>query len=162
MNQSSRNMALRGWVVIGAAFGAAALPIALNALGLAHYDSNRDGSDPFRPANRGLAERICLVVEAMIPACLLLGPAALLRARRAARFEGTGNWGRVLPATCGACGLALFIGQWTRWGPCTGEHYVMAQAWQFAVAWLLLWSGFVFVRFSAGDEDGELAERKRI
>jgi hypothetical protein len=149
MSSRSRSIVIRGWIVIAAAFVALALPIALNALGFANYDSERDGSDPYRPADRGLGERICLVLETMIPACLLIGPAALLRARHAGPFEGEEKGGRVVPLTSGACGLALFVWQWVRCGPYTGEHFAMFQGWQFAVAWLLVWWCFAFVHFGA-------------
>ena len=157
MSNRSHSIAVRGRVVIAAGFLAIALPIALNALSIASYESNRDGSDPSRPADRGLWERVCLVTEAMIPACLLVGPAALWRARRAGLFEGEEKGGRVVPLTCGACGLALFVWQWVRWRPYTGEHFGMFQGWQFAVAWLLVWWSFAFVHFGTQNGAGDFA-----
>src|ERR1041384_5671917 len=96
MSSSSSSIAVRGWVVICAVFAALLVPIALTAMGLTDYDED-SGGDPYRPADRGLADRICLVVETMIPACLIVGPAALFRARHAAIFEDEERGGRGVP-----------------------------------------------------------------
>ncbi len=149
MSRSS-SIARRGWIAFAALFVAVLLPVTLTALGFANYDAERDQSDPYRPADRGLGDRICLVTESMIPACIVVGAAAQFRARNAAAFAGQEErGGRLMPLTCGICGVALFVTQWVRWGPYTGDHFRPFQGWQFTVAWLLMWWCFVFVRFGS-------------
>src|SRR6266704_6443491 len=123
MSRNSYSIAVRGWIAIVAAFVSIALSMALDA---------REGfSEPYRPPDRTLAARISLVSSWMLPVGLLLGPAALVRAKNGAMFEGRKKGGRLLPLCCGICGLALFVTQWVRWGPYTGEDFTMSQGWPF-------------------------------
>lgn len=161
MSNHTYSVSLRGKIVVGAGLAVIALIMGANALGLANYEFSRDGSDPNRPADRGLAERICLVASAMIPACLVIGPAALLRGRRNSPMEVEAG-GRVLPLLCWNAGLALLIVRWVRWGPYTGQHYDFFDGWEFSLAWLLIWWGFAFVRLGKTPGSVPLAQRSPV
>ena len=138
---NSDTIAVRGWLAIVATGAALAFSIALDA---------REGfGDPFRPPDRTLAARISLVASWMLPVGLLIGPAALLRAKNGALFEGRKSGGRILPLIFGALGLALFVTKWVRWGPYTGEDFTMFQGWEFGVALLLVWWSVVFARIGS-------------
>lgn len=161
MSNHPRSVGLRGKIVVGAGFAVIAFIIGANALGLANYEFSRDGSDPNRPADRGLAERVCLVVSAMIPACLVVGPSALLRGRRNSLTEVEGG-GRVLPLLCWNAGVALMIVLWVRWGPYTGQHYEFFEGWEFSLAWLLIWWGFAFVRLERKPGSARIVQRSPV
>jgi len=152
MSNDSRTIAKRGWMAIGAAFAALVLSMMLDAM--------EGFSEPYRPPDRTLLARISLVFSWMLPVGLILGPAALVRASHGALFEDDEKRGRVLPLSCGIGGLGLFVFQWLRWGPYTGEDFAMFQGWQFGVAWFLMWGCFVFVRIgnltrNSGFEDSK-------
>jgi len=134
---------MRGWVVIAFAFLALGFPMVLNAIGLAKYEGWR--SDTERPADRGPWERICLASEAMSPACLLVGGVAQFRAQNRAVFAGERERGRIMPLACGVFGLALFIWEWFRWGPYTGDYFVRFQGGRVTLAWSFMWWCFVFL-----------------
>lgn len=159
MSSRTNRIARRGWVALGFAFAALLLPMLLNALGFAHYESTRGGSDPSRPADLGLAERICLVSEWMVPGGVFAWAAALFRLRYPVLFDRESRGGRILPVVLGVAGLALLIERWIRWGPHTGLHFTAFQGWEFGVGWLLLWWCFVFVRTGASDES-VIADRR--
>mgnify|MGYP001590874873 CR=1 FL=1 len=144
MDSRSRSIERRAWIVVGATFVALLLPIPFNALGFADYRPEQ--TITCRAADRGLGNRICLISEAMIPACFIVFAVAQFRVRCGALFEGEDNGGRIMPAFCGVCGLALFVNQWAHWGPYTGEPFATLLEWPFVVAWLLLWWCFVFVQ----------------
>ena len=108
--------------------------------------------------DRGLRARIYLISGWMMAGSLIVGLAALFRAMNEVLFEDGGNGGRILPLSCGVCGLGLFVVQWMRWGPYTGEDFPMFQGWQFGVAWLLMWGCFVFVRISTDSGDSGRAD----
>jgi hypothetical protein len=153
MSSNTRNIAVRGWIAIAATFAAVAVSMAL--------DRMEGFREPYRPPDRTLAARISLVSSWMLPVGLILGPAALFRARNGAFFEGGGKGGRILPLSCGVCGLALFVTQWVRWGPYTGEDFAMSQGWQFGVAWFLVWWCLLFVRIGAEGGDSGFVDSKR-
>lgn len=145
MNSPSDSIALRGKIALAFAFLAMLLLIVLNEVGVVVYNSCLNDA-PTSPTDRGLWDRICLVTEAMIPACLLVGAFAQCREQYASLLDPQEKGGGIVPYACGVCGLALFIRQWVRWGPYTGKHYVL-ESWRFALPWLLLWWCFVFLRF---------------
>ena len=136
------------------AFLALLLPMVLSALGAARYDSERSADDPYRPADLGRAERVCLVSEWMVPACFLAWGAAQFRVRYPVLFDREKPRGRIVPLVLGFAGLALFAERWIRWGPHTGLHFAALQGWEFGLGWFLLWWCFVFLRTRAGDENG--------
>ena len=153
MNARSRSIEVRGWVAVGFAFAAVLLPMLLNALGFANYESERDGSDPSRPADQGLGERICLVSDWMGFACLLVWAATQLRVRNALIFESERQSGRLVPLTMGVAGLFRLVTGWLHSGPYTGEHYSLLEGWRFGLGWFLIWWCLVFVRTRDGDSD---------
>jgi len=144
MGNRSHTIEVRGRVAVVFCFVAVAFPMVLNSLGVADYDSERLADDPYRPADRSLAERICLISEWMAPACLLAWAAAQFRVRNSVLFEEKGS--RFLSLVFGAAGLALLTVNWLRWAarPRSGEHFGALQGWQFGVGWLLLWWSYVF------------------
>src|SRR5947208_2973730 len=139
MGNRSHTIAIRGWVALVFCFAALALPMVLRSLGLADYDSELSADDPGRPADRSLAERICVISEWMAPACLLAWAAAQLRVRNSVLFEEKGS--RLMPLALGSTGLALLTVNWLRWAarPHSGEHFGALQGWEFGLGWLLLW-----------------------
>ena len=68
MGNRSHTIEVRGRVAVVFCFVAVAFPMVLNSLGVADYDSERSADDPYRPADRSLAERICVISEWMAPA----------------------------------------------------------------------------------------------
>jgi len=152
---------IRGWIAIIFAFVALALPMVLNALGLANYEPERSESDPYRPADQSLGERICLVSEWMTPACVLAWAVAQFRVRNSSLFAE--QTGRIVPLAFGMAGMALLITNWVRWAarPYSGEHFGFFQGWQFGLGWFLLWYSFIFVSFSGKRKnDSALPQRK--
>ena len=157
MNNRTRSIAGRGRLVFVFIFLALLFPILLNGLGVANYDSERSGDDPSRPADLGLAERICLVSEWMSLGCFLVWVAAQFRVRYNTLFEDRQQGVRVLPLIFGPVGLALLLTKWARWGSYTGGHFAISQGWQFGVGWFLLWWSLVFFGW-----DPATAQKKEV
>lgn len=118
----------------------------LDWLGIADYQSQRSGDDPYRPADRSLAERVCLAIEWMAPAGFLVWVCAQFRVNQPLVFS-TGNTRRRLPlGGIAILGLAVLIGTALQWAsyPYSGENFDTFDGWQFAIGWLLLWWWYVF------------------
>ena len=143
MNSRTRKIEVRGWIAIGFAFFALFIPMALTYLGFTDYD--RDNGDPLSPSDHGTLERICLVSEWMLPACIMVWSASQIRVQNPVLFEDETQRCLIVPLTMGAAGVFLFAGRWLQWGPYTGEHFAFFEGWQFGLAWFLLWWCLVFV-----------------
>jgi hypothetical protein len=148
MSARSDSIAMRGWVALGFAFTAMLAPMLLDGAGIAVFDPNRSADDPGRPADVGLAERICLVIDWMAPACLLAFLAAQFRVRYAVLFAEGANHGLVFPLVIGCSGLGIIALVWLHWGAYTGQHYAFLQGWQFGLGWALFWWGIVFMHLA--------------
>src|SRR6266498_756658 len=124
--RNSDTIAVRGWLAI---FATGVALVVCTAL-----DEKEGFSEPYSPPDQSLAARIGFVCGCMLPVGLLLGPAALLRAKKAALLEARSKGGRIIPLIFGAFGLALFVTEWARWGPYTGEEFTFSRGLGFAVA----------------------------
>ncbi len=144
MGDGAHTIEIRGRAALVFCFVTLALPMVLNSLGLADYDSERSADDPYRPADRSLAERFCFISEWMAPACLLAWATAQFRLRNSILFEEKSS--RFLPLALGSAGLALLTVNWLRWAsrPYSREYFGALQGWQFGLGWLLLWWSYVF------------------
>lgn len=136
----------RARVVLVACFASLTLPMMLNWFGIANYESQRSADDPYRPADRSVAERVCLVVEWMAPASFLVWVCAQFRIRKSLVFLRGKTGSRLLFAGIALLGVAFLVGTGLQWmsRPYSGEHFGAFDGWGFAAGWLLLCWWYVF------------------
>src|SRR5262245_21113188 len=107
MDGHLHSITMRGRIVLGVCFAAAAVPFLLSVLGVVDYDWMRSSDDPLRPADLSFTYRVCLVVEWLVPACLVSWAAAEFRVRYSAFFESRGYGSLAIGA--GVVGATLLV-----------------------------------------------------
>ncbi len=154
MSLRKRSIVIRGWIATVAAFAIFAVAIIMrNLKGFSWLEL---------PPDRSLSDRICVVLFAIIPVALFLGPFAIAsgdeKSPISVLVDDRKQGGHLLPLCCGIGGLALFVITWMRWGPYTGEQFTWAQGWRFHLGWFLMWWCFIYVRVRDGSKDKTFEE----
>ena len=134
-------ISFRGRVALVFCFLVIILQFVLNRIGLAHYYYEMGPNH-----DRSIGDRVCLVFDWMLLACLFVWASSEFRIRQAVLFPEGG--GSALPLLTGCVGLLLLIGATAHLVriPLSGVAFGFMDGWVFGIGWLLLWWGLVFRR----------------
>lgn len=141
MNARLGTVSFRGRVALAFCFLAVILQALLNYAGLAHYYFELGPN-----YDRSSGDRVCLILDWMLMACLLVWAASEFRVRQAVLFQDSS--GHRWPLLVSAVGLLLLVGATVQLVqiPLSGAAFGFLDCWLFGLGWVLFWWGLVFRR----------------